>query len=78
MNMSSDEVHSLAFSPDSRLLAAGTGYLGEVSLWKIPEGEKLTTLQPSIPELSGLAFYPNGCYLATAYSDGTLRIWGVP
>lgn len=54
----------VAFSPDSRLLAA-TGFrvpTDEIHLWSMPSGRAL----PSVPGRTWMAFSPDGKYLATA------------
>ncbi|MFF9061797.1 hypothetical protein ACF09K_24340 [Streptomyces sp. NPDC014882] len=73
-------VQSLAFSPDSRTLAAGTEN-GTVHLWKgadtgrpTPLGEPLAG--PANPVMS-VAFSPDGHTLAAGSADRAIHLWNV-
>ena len=71
-------VYSVAFSPDSDLLAAGSA-VGKVQLWNVtdprrpaPEGKPLTGPGTWI---NSVAFSPDGRSLAAASSDSKVWIW---
>jgi WD40 repeat protein len=69
-------VHSLAFSPDGTLLAAGDEH---VRLWRVADGALVQTL-PAAPEAAlvcGLAFAPDGTTLAAGSGDNAVRLWRV-
>ena len=72
-------IRSLAFSPDGRTLAAGTGDDGGpalVELWGVRDGAVLRAL--ALPShVQSLAFSPDGSLLASGLADGTIRVWGV-
>jgi WD40 repeat protein len=73
-----DAVHSLAFSNDGRMLAAGGKAL---RLWRVGTGQELVTLREQGTVL-GVAFSPDGKWLAAApgcYTDGpvAVEIWDV-
>jgi WD40 repeat protein len=55
-----NEPNSLAFSPDGRLLASGTG--SEVILWSVPQRTSIATLHVPGP----VSFSPDGRMLATS------------
>ncbi len=65
---------SLAFNPESRLLAAA-GKDGVIRIWDIQRG----TLSLEIPAhkkgVNAVAFSPDGRYLASAGNDAIARIW---
>ena len=87
-------VGSIAFSPDGKVLASGTGYLEKgfwaaptmhyksedwgVRLWDVESQQQVGLLQGN-PELSSVAFSPNGKMLASAggFDDNTIRLWNV-
>jgi WD40 repeat protein len=69
-------IHSVAYSPDGRLLASGD-CLGEVRVWDMPDG-KLRYVLPALgPIVLALAFSPDGKYLLTAASQagGDIHVW---
>ncbi len=76
-------VNGVAFSPDGKLLASADSD-GTVKLWNTatrqPSGAALKagTLQAGTGPKSGVlavAFSPDGTLLASADSDGTVRLW---
>jgi WD40 repeat protein len=71
--------HALAFSPDSRRLAAGTFCGTDVGVWNLATdttvGQKLN-LEGG--ELASIAFSPNGRHVAIASWNGTIRVSPVP
>jgi WD40 repeat protein len=73
----SDSVISLAFSPDSTLLASGSSDK-TVRLWYVGTGSALRVLCGHLSSVTSLAFSPDGKLLASGSSgsfDTTLRLW---
>ena len=72
----SGAVHSLVFSPDGSLLAAGDE---QVRLWGVADGALVRTLSPQTEaELAfSLAFSPDGTTLAAGTGDSAVRLWRV-
>jgi WD40 repeat protein len=70
-------IQSVAFSPDSKLLAAGIAH-GVVRLWNATTGTELHTLRGHEGAIHGVAFSPNGNVVASAGEDRTVRLWSVP
>jgi WD40 repeat protein len=67
----------LALSPDNRHLATG-GYDGIIRLWDVETGKFERALVAHDSYVYGLAFSPDGNYLASAGSfNATARIWDV-
>jgi WD40 repeat protein len=69
------DVRSLAFSPDGRRLACGAGR-GEIVLAPVdPAGGSPSRLLGHSSAVNALSFNPKGDFVASASSDGTLRLW---
>ena len=67
----------LCFSPDGRLLAGTTWREGRVTVWDVNSGEQLGSWHAHAGEANGVAFSHDGRALATAGSDGAVRLWEV-
>lgn len=68
------EIHSVAFSPDSRYLAGG-GHDGKITIWDTKTFEKERTLSEHDGFIFSVAFTPGGKYLVSGSSDQTIRFW---
>jgi WD40 repeat protein/serine/threonine protein kinase len=73
------ELHRIAFSPDSRTVAAGArtssvGAANSIRLWDAATGRVLQTLSSSP---GSLAFHPDGKRVAAWGDDRTLKMWDV-
>ncbi len=70
----------VAFSPDGRTLATGTGALkvtGALKLWDVATGERLATMMGHSSGILAVAFSSDGRTVATGGLDNTLRLWDV-
>jgi WD40 repeat protein len=72
-----DEVHSVAFSPDSQWLASGSMPGGGdcVRVWDAANGKQIKELRDHTWAIMSVAFSPDGQYVASASPDTTMRIW---
>src|SRR5262249_2155918 len=68
-----DLIQSLRFSPDGRLLAAGSYQI--VTLWTAPTGSLGKTLAGHAGPVQGLAVSADGKYAVSGGQDRTLRGW---
>ena len=71
-----DEVISVAFSPDSSMLASGSSDK-TVRLWEVSTGIHLRTFRGHSRFVLNVAFSPDGVTLASGSWDGTVRLWEV-
>jgi hypothetical protein len=69
-------VRSLAFSPDSKLLASA-GDTGLIFLWDTATGKQLRRLVGHSNRVNALCFSPDGKLVVSAGLDGTLRLWRI-
>lgn len=75
-------VGALAFSPDGKLLATGSGdpsRSGEIKLWNTASGELVQALsKPHKDAVLALDFSADGRLLASGAADRAVRVWEVP
>ncbi len=74
-------VTALAFSPDGKLLATGSGdpsRSGELKIWRADNGEFVGEVpDPHSDTILGIEFSPDGQYLATASTDRFAKVFEV-
>jgi WD40 repeat protein len=74
---------ALAFSPDGKLLAEGTGFGATsgpspgVNLWTVATGQKTGQIGPLPSAVRSLAVSPDGGTLAVVSQDTSVRLWSV-
>lgn len=69
----SARVGSLAISSDSRLLAGAVSTA--LIVWEIPTGKVVFRDQPDRRHFNGVAFTPDGRWLAAAHGDNCVRLY---
>ncbi|MBX9256045.1 hypothetical protein H1Q63_19255 [Desmonostoc muscorum CCALA 125] len=69
-------IHSVAFSPDGKLLATGDSY-GGLCLYQVADGKQLLVCTGHKDWLWDVAFSPNGNTLASSSKDQTIKLWDV-
>ncbi|KAH7925764.1 WD40 repeat-like protein [Leucogyrophana mollusca] len=69
-----DSIHSLAFSPDGRLVASASNEHG-VQLWNATTGTNVVDLGPHRQPSSAVCFSPSGACIAAAFEDGLVAVW---
>ena len=72
----SDLIRSVAFSPDSSLLASG-GNDQTIKLWDIHSGQCCKTFLGHSTWVRSVAFSPDGALLASGSDDQTIKLWDV-
>ena len=83
LNGHAGEVYCVAFSPDGKTLAVGSGTAaasgtGTVQLWDVATRRQIGVIQAGDGGgVSALAFSPDGKTLATGTWDGTVSLWDV-
>ena len=71
-----DQVSSVAVSPDGRLIATGSRDK-RIVLWDAASGRPLRLLRGHQNDISGLTFDPSGKRLLSASDDNDLRLWDI-
>lgn len=70
-------VWEVTYSPDGRLIAAGSGDNG-LWLWSSPSGHWIRTIKDEYwGDVRGVAFTDNGKVVIGAFEDGTVRLWRI-
>jgi WD40 repeat protein len=72
------DVHSVAFSPDGKLLASGRQYArpGHLVIWDMSNANRRITA-PNTTGAWCVAFLPNGRTLASGSNNGQVTLWDV-
>ena len=77
-----DRVNSVCFSPDGKMIATGSGFIGDadntIRLWNAATGKRLRTLRGHMRSVNSICFSPDGKTLATGSWDGTILLWDMP
>ncbi len=70
------QARSVAFSPDSSLVAAGDSE-GGVHLWSVDTDAEIHRLVGHTDTVEAVVFSPDGSLLVSASGDSTMRVWDV-
>ena len=71
----SDDVQSIAFSHDGKLMASGSN--NTIKLWDISSGQEIATFSGFQSKVYSLAFSPDGKFLASGLDGGNVWFWEV-
>ena len=76
-SVSGGGIRALAFSPDGRFLASGSGHTDmKIQVWYSERTHK-ATLTGHTEGITSIAFHPNSRTLASGSSDQTVRLWDI-
>lgn len=76
--LTTSNTHSLAFSPDSRLLASGHDIHAHIRLWDLTTGKAIASFVGHTDMIEALAFSADGGTLISGSRDQRIRLWDVP
>ncbi len=68
-------VTSLAWSPCNNFIVVTSGDMSHVTIWNISSGTSICRSNPHGYFIRDISFNPNGSYLATCATNGTIKIW---
>jgi len=71
-------IHSVAFSPDGKRLAASSGGREAVRLWDVESGQEVLTLEGQGYIFRSMAFSADGRLLGSMNTAGVLHVWRAP
>ncbi|WP_460202727.1 WD40 domain-containing protein [Scytonema sp. NUACC21] len=69
-------IHSVAFSPDGKLLATGDTN-NEIRLYQVADGKQLLTCKGHTGWIWPITFSPDGHVLASGSDDQTVKLWDI-
>jgi WD40 repeat protein len=69
-----DVAYAIAFSPDGKILASGSGD-DTIKLWEVASGRELRTFHGHTDVVNSVAFSPDGRILASGSNDDTIKLW---
>jgi WD40 repeat protein len=72
----SSAIHSLALSPNGKLLASGSAD-ETVRVWDVATGAELRVLSGYKGEVRAVAFTPDGDRIVMGVADGQVRVWNL-
>src|SRR5437764_399414 len=71
-----DNIRTVAFSPDGRLIASG-GADQTIRIWEAGTGRLVRTLDGHFDDVACLTFSPDGRVIASASLDKSIKLWEV-
>jgi hypothetical protein len=76
-----EEILAVAFSPDGKLVASGSGDFGNIDnsvrIWEAATGRLIRRFEGHHSDAGSLAFSPDGLTVASGAGDSTILLWNI-
>ena len=70
-------VSAIAWSPNSKCLALGSTFSGDVEVWSLDANKQVDLYTGQVGNINAVVWSPDGTRITSATSKGTVNVWKV-